>query len=95
MRLSVVTFLRPGTEPRDRPLGRIVDYARRIEKRGFPGIWVTDSVGRGRPTLDPLVALGVLSAATERVDGGDKGGGRRGVWRPRNPVDVLRIDIWC
>jgi len=24
MRLSVVTFLRPGTEPRDRPLGRIV-----------------------------------------------------------------------
>src|SRR6202035_2283324 len=68
MRLSVVTFLRPGTEPRDRPLGRIVDYARRIEKRGFPGIWVTDSLGRGRPTLDPLVALGVLSAATERVE---------------------------
>ena len=68
MRLSVVTFLRPGTEPRDRPLGRIVDYARRIEKRGFPGIWVTDSLGRGQPTLDPLVALGVLSAATERVE---------------------------
>src|SRR5246127_3053164 len=68
MRLSVVTFLRPGTEPRDRPLGRIVDYARRIERRGFPGIWVTDSLGRGRPTLDPLVALGVLSAATERVE---------------------------
>src|SRR5260370_21609503 len=68
MRLSVVTFLRPGTEPRDRPLGRIIDYARRLEKRGFPGIWVTDSLGRGRPTLDPLVALGVLSAATERVE---------------------------
>ena len=68
MRLSVVTFLRPGTEPRDRPLGRIVDYGRRIERRGFPGIWVTDSLGRGRPTLDPLVALGVLSAATERVE---------------------------
>ncbi len=68
MRLSVVTFLRPAPEPRDRPLGRIVDYARRIERRGFPGIWVTDSLGRGRPTLDPLVALGVLSAATERVE---------------------------
>src|SRR5258705_4514691 len=68
MRLSVVTFLRPGAELRDRPLGRIVDYARRIEKSGFPGIWVTDSLGRGRPTLDPLVALGVLSAATERVE---------------------------
>src|SRR4051795_3517938 len=68
MRLSVVTFLRPGMEPRDRPLGRIVDYARQIERRGFPGIWVTDSLGRGRPTLDPLVALGALSVATPRVE---------------------------
>ena len=48
MRLSVVTFMRPGTEPRGRSLGRIVDYARQIERRGFPGIWVTDSIGRGR-----------------------------------------------
>jgi alkanesulfonate monooxygenase SsuD/methylene tetrahydromethanopterin reductase-like flavin-dependent oxidoreductase (luciferase family) len=68
MRLSVVTFLRPGTEPRDRPLERIVDYARKIEKAGFPGIWVTDSLGRGRPTLDPLVVLGALSAATKRIE---------------------------
>src|SRR6202047_4796002 len=68
MRLSVVTFLRPGTEARDRPLGRIVDYARRIERRGFPGIWVTDSLGRGRPSLDPLVVLGALSVATQRIE---------------------------
>ena len=68
MRLSIVNFLRSGSEPRDRPLERIVDYARRIEKRGFPGIWVTDSLGRGRPTLDPLVVLGALSAATRRVE---------------------------
>jgi alkanesulfonate monooxygenase SsuD/methylene tetrahydromethanopterin reductase-like flavin-dependent oxidoreductase (luciferase family) len=68
MRLSVVTFLRPGAELRDRPLGRIVDYARRVEKRGFPGIWVTDSLGRGRPTLDPIVVLGALSASTERIE---------------------------
>jgi alkanesulfonate monooxygenase SsuD/methylene tetrahydromethanopterin reductase-like flavin-dependent oxidoreductase (luciferase family) len=60
--------MRPGSEARDRPLGRIVDYARRIEKSGFPGIWVTDSLGRGSPTLDPLVALGVLAAATHRVE---------------------------
>ena len=68
MRLSVVTFIRPGTEPRGRAVGRIVDYARQIERRGFPGIWVTDSLGRGRPTLDPLVALGALSVATQRVE---------------------------
>jgi alkanesulfonate monooxygenase SsuD/methylene tetrahydromethanopterin reductase-like flavin-dependent oxidoreductase (luciferase family) len=70
MRLSVVTFLRPGTEARDRPLERIVNYARKIENAGFPGIWVTDSLGRGRPTLDPLVALGALCAATKRVEVG-------------------------
>src|SRR6202048_1892620 len=68
MRLSVGTFMRPGPEPRDRPLGRIVDYARRIEKSGFPGVWGPDSPGRGQPTLDPLVALGALSAATQRVE---------------------------
>jgi alkanesulfonate monooxygenase SsuD/methylene tetrahydromethanopterin reductase-like flavin-dependent oxidoreductase (luciferase family) len=68
MRLSVVTFMRPGTEPRGRAVGRIVDYARQIERRGFPGIWVTDSLGRGRPTLDPLVTLGALSVATQRVE---------------------------
>src|SRR6201982_3040369 len=68
MRLSVVTFMRPGGEVRGRSLHRIVDYARQIERRGFPGIWVTDSLGRGRPTLDPLVALGALSVATQRVE---------------------------
>src|SRR5207244_515963 len=68
MRLSVVTFLRPGAEPRGRSLSPILDYARRIEARGFPGIWVTDSLGRGQPTLDPLAALAVLSAATQRVE---------------------------
>jgi alkanesulfonate monooxygenase SsuD/methylene tetrahydromethanopterin reductase-like flavin-dependent oxidoreductase (luciferase family) len=46
----------------------MADYARRIEARGFPGIWVGNSLGRGRPTLDPLVALAALSTATARVE---------------------------
>src|SRR5271170_8316683 len=57
-----------GTEPHDRLLGRTADYARRIEAAGFPGIWVGDSMGRGRPTLDPLVELAVLASVTERVE---------------------------
>jgi alkanesulfonate monooxygenase SsuD/methylene tetrahydromethanopterin reductase-like flavin-dependent oxidoreductase (luciferase family) len=68
MRLSVVTFLRPGTEAPRQTLERIGNYARRIEASGFPGIWVTDSLGRGQPTLDPLVALGVLAGLTKRVE---------------------------
>src|SRR5215831_19838560 len=68
MRLSVVTFMRPGAEAPRQALDRIASYARRIEASGFPGIWVTDSLGRGRPTLDPLVALGALAAVTKRVE---------------------------
>ncbi|MGA8757041.1 MAG: LLM class flavin-dependent oxidoreductase [Stellaceae bacterium] len=68
MRLSVVTFMHPGAEPRGQSLERIANYARRIEAAGFPGIWVTDSLGRGRPTLDPLVALAALASVVKRVE---------------------------
>ncbi len=68
MRISVMTTLRPGPQSRDRTLDQIVGYARRVEERGFPGIWVTNSLGRGRPTLDPLSVLAALSVATRRVE---------------------------
>ncbi|HEX3954878.1 MAG TPA: LLM class flavin-dependent oxidoreductase [Stellaceae bacterium] len=49
-------------------MDEMADYARRIEASGFPGIWIGDSLGRGRATLDPLVVLAALSAATQRVE---------------------------
>jgi alkanesulfonate monooxygenase SsuD/methylene tetrahydromethanopterin reductase-like flavin-dependent oxidoreductase (luciferase family) len=54
-----------GTHAR---LDRVADYARRIEAAGFPGIWVGDSLGRGHPTLDPLVELATLAAVTNKVE---------------------------
>jgi alkanesulfonate monooxygenase SsuD/methylene tetrahydromethanopterin reductase-like flavin-dependent oxidoreductase (luciferase family) len=51
-----------------RTMGDLVEYARRIEESGFPGIWVGDSLGRGRPTLDPLMELAAVAAVTERVE---------------------------
>ena len=57
-----------GAGPHTRLMSRIADYARRIEAAGFPGIWVGDSLGRGRPTLDPLATLASLSSVTERVE---------------------------
>jgi alkanesulfonate monooxygenase SsuD/methylene tetrahydromethanopterin reductase-like flavin-dependent oxidoreductase (luciferase family) len=60
--------LSPGAEPHTGLLSHMADYARRIEASGFPGIWVGDSMGRGRPTLDPLTALAALAAVTERVE---------------------------
>jgi alkanesulfonate monooxygenase SsuD/methylene tetrahydromethanopterin reductase-like flavin-dependent oxidoreductase (luciferase family) len=68
MRLSIVTFMHPGAEARGQSLDRIASYARRVENAGFPGLWVTDSAGRGRPTLDPLVALAALAGITRRIE---------------------------
>src|SRR5262249_44928792 len=68
LKVSAMIRLSPGVEPHTQLLGQMAEYARRIEKRGFPGIWVGDSMGRGRPTLDPLTALAALAAVTERVE---------------------------
>ena len=68
MRISTMIRFTPSDDPHDRLLDRVADYARRIEASGFPGIWVGDLLGRGRPTLDPLVELAVLAAVTRRVE---------------------------
>jgi alkanesulfonate monooxygenase SsuD/methylene tetrahydromethanopterin reductase-like flavin-dependent oxidoreductase (luciferase family) len=68
MKVSAMIRLSPGSEPQAPLMRRIADYARRIEAAGFPGIWVGDSMGRGRPTLDPLTALAALAAVTDRVE---------------------------
>ena len=68
MKVSAMIRLSPGAEPHPQLLSRMANYARRIEANGFPGIWVGDSMGRGRPTLDPLTALAALAAVTERVE---------------------------
>ena len=68
MRVSTMIRFSPSEDPQDRLLDRVADYARRIEASGFPGIWVGDSLGRGRPTLDPLVELATLAAVTRRVE---------------------------
>jgi alkanesulfonate monooxygenase SsuD/methylene tetrahydromethanopterin reductase-like flavin-dependent oxidoreductase (luciferase family) len=68
MRISAMIRLRPGNEAPGRLLPHIADYSRRIEAAGFPGIWVGDSLGRGAPTLDPLIALTAVAGATERVE---------------------------
>ncbi len=68
MRVSVLTTLSAGGGPGRRLLDGLVDYARRIERSGFPGLWVTDSLGRGRPTLDPMGVLAALSTVTKRIE---------------------------
>lgn len=68
MRLGIVTI------PRQLPSGgmamtdHLVDFAQRVEKLDFHGLWLTDAFGRGRATLDPLSTIGLLCAVTRKVE---------------------------
>jgi alkanesulfonate monooxygenase SsuD/methylene tetrahydromethanopterin reductase-like flavin-dependent oxidoreductase (luciferase family) len=46
----------------------IVGFAQKVEALDFHGLWLTDAFARGRPTLDPLTTLGLLCAATKRIE---------------------------
>ena len=68
MRVHVVNVLRGTPEIAGRTLDRFAEFARQVETRGFDGLWVTDSFGRGRPTMDPVVLMSVIAAVTRRVE---------------------------
>lgn len=69
MRAGMALIARP---PADQQLGSGLQWVTRfgtmVESLGFAGIWVTDSMGRGRHTLDPTVTLSALHAGTSRIE---------------------------
>ncbi len=68
MRVHVVNILRGTPDMAGHTLDRFAEHARQVEKRGFTGIWLTDSFGRGRPTLDPVVLMTVAAAVTQKIE---------------------------
>jgi alkanesulfonate monooxygenase SsuD/methylene tetrahydromethanopterin reductase-like flavin-dependent oxidoreductase (luciferase family) len=68
MRVHVVNVMRPEPGTTGRTLDRFVEFARAVEAKGFAGLWVTDSFGRGRPTLDPIVLMSIQAAVTRTGD---------------------------
>src|SRR5262249_41812556 len=68
MRVSTMVRISAGANTDGGLMDRITDFARQVEARGFPGVWVGDSMGRGRPTLDSLQVLTALAAVTQRVE---------------------------
>ena len=69
MRSGIALICRPPPEPQPGSgLRWLTELGTTIEKLGFAGIWVTDSMGRGRPTLDPTVTLGALHAGTRSIE---------------------------
>ena len=68
MRVSTMIRVNPGMSADSRLMDRIAAFAEQTEARGFPGIWIGDSLGRGRATLDSLQVLTALAAVTKRVE---------------------------
>src|SRR5947209_20592710 len=71
MRVHVVNVMRayPGDAPESgRTIDRFAGFAREVERKGFAGLWMTDSFGRGRATLDPIVLMSVTAAVTDRIE---------------------------
>src|SRR5215510_1424530 len=69
MRVGVALIARP---PSDQQLVSglqwLTSFGTMVEKLGFSGVWATDSMGRGRHTLDPTVTLSALHAGTSRIE---------------------------
>jgi alkanesulfonate monooxygenase SsuD/methylene tetrahydromethanopterin reductase-like flavin-dependent oxidoreductase (luciferase family) len=55
-------------EPPGSGLQWVTRFGTMAEQLGFAAIWVGDSMGRGRHTLDPTVTLGALHAGTSRIE---------------------------
>ena len=68
MRVHVVNVMRPVPGESGRTLDRFAGFARGVEERGLAGLWVPDSFGRGRPTLDPIVLMSVIAAVTQKIE---------------------------
>jgi len=68
MRVHVVNVLRPTPDIQGHTLDRIADLARQVEAKGFAGLWLTDSFGRGRATLDPIVLMSAIAGVTQKIE---------------------------
>ena len=68
MRVHVVNVMRGTPDIAGQTLDRFADFARDVEAKGFHGLWMTDSFGRGRATLDPIVLMSVAAAVTKKIE---------------------------
>ncbi|HEX3861235.1 MAG TPA: LLM class flavin-dependent oxidoreductase [Stellaceae bacterium] len=68
MRVHVVNVMRPATGSAQQTLDRFSGFSQQVEAKGFTGLWVTDSFGRGRPTLDPVGLMTIIAAVTKKIE---------------------------
>jgi alkanesulfonate monooxygenase SsuD/methylene tetrahydromethanopterin reductase-like flavin-dependent oxidoreductase (luciferase family) len=57
-----------GDAPLAAVVERVVTFGQQVEHLGFAGLWVPDSLGRGQPTIDPLLMLAVVAGVTKTIE---------------------------
>ena len=73
MRVGIVMNPRPSsdvatTAAATSVIERVVTFGQRAEALGFAGLWVGNSLGRGRATTDPLLVLATLCGTTKTIE---------------------------
>jgi alkanesulfonate monooxygenase SsuD/methylene tetrahydromethanopterin reductase-like flavin-dependent oxidoreductase (luciferase family) len=68
MRVHVVNVMRGDPQIAGHTFDRFAKFAKDVEARGFHGLWMTDSLGRGRATLDPIVLMSVAASVTKKIE---------------------------
>lgn len=69
MRLGIAIVSRHVSVTDPRPIvEQLVDLVQHVEELGYSGVWVTDSVGRGSRTMDPLTVLAALCPVTKTIE---------------------------
>ncbi|MGH7123848.1 MAG: LLM class flavin-dependent oxidoreductase, partial [Stellaceae bacterium] len=69
MKIGVSMFLSSETYvDTDIALEHVLTLGRKADAADLSGVWATDSLGRGKPTLDPLIALAALCGVTQRIE---------------------------
>jgi alkanesulfonate monooxygenase SsuD/methylene tetrahydromethanopterin reductase-like flavin-dependent oxidoreductase (luciferase family) len=69
MKLGIVMIAHPLADATSGAvIERVVTFGQKAESLGFSGLWVPDSLGRGRPTTDPLLVLAALCGATKTIE---------------------------
>ncbi|MDP6875928.1 MAG: LLM class flavin-dependent oxidoreductase [Alphaproteobacteria bacterium] len=67
MRLGIVAAPQP-LESATTVAARLSEIGRLVEALDYSGLWITDSLGRGMNSLDPLLLLTAVAPITEKIE---------------------------
>ena len=68
MRIGIACIPQTVTGAPRAMIDRVLELGRRVEALEYSGLWIVDAIGRGRPTMDPLMFLTAVCGETRRIE---------------------------